>query len=414
MRYFARFATTTVAIVFVAMLSWPGIALAQGWPGVFDPLTLRTFNLEIDPADWDTIRFDLTNEIEVPAQFWADDETPILVSVRRKSSRALPSEANPIKIGLKIDINELVSNQQWHGLVKLSLENGGDIPAVYEGMGWQLHQLAAAGGFYGPEQYPALANWVRVNINGTYVGVYSNVEQRDTQYLRNRGIRVSGQTWLYEIDDIDSWALESGDPHSPTFMTLCYAPFAPSGKGKKAGACATPNDATLESTLDSLIEMDAMLAQGAVDAFVDNPDALFSHGKNFFFADFTHSGLKRRYMPWDLDAVFRSTTGGIYGKAARRGVTQSPYQNVLLNHPGFRQRYNAILAALIADGGPLSAANLHTFLNALEPVLASALAEDPFSAGDGTGAFQSLRQWISARIPNVRSQLQNNGPPSTR
>lgn len=37
-----------------------------------------------------------------------------------KSSRALPSEANPIKIGLKIDINEFVASQQWHGLVKLS------------------------------------------------------------------------------------------------------------------------------------------------------------------------------------------------------------------------------------------------------------------------------------------------------
>jgi hypothetical protein len=57
--------------------------------------------LAIDPADWDTIRFDTTNEIEVPAQFWADGESPILVSVRRKSSRALPSESNPLKIGLK-------------------------------------------------------------------------------------------------------------------------------------------------------------------------------------------------------------------------------------------------------------------------------------------------------------------------
>ena len=43
---------------------------------------------------------------------WAPDgETTILVSVRRKSSRALPSEADPIKVGLKIDINEFVDGQ---------------------------------------------------------------------------------------------------------------------------------------------------------------------------------------------------------------------------------------------------------------------------------------------------------------
>ncbi len=252
------------------VLSLPVAAAAQSWPEVFDPLTLRTFNLTIDPADWETIRFDTSNEIEVPAQFWADDESPLLVSVRRKSSRALPSEANPVKIGLKIDINELVDGQLWRGLAKLSLENAGDIPALYEGMAWQLHQRTASAG--GPEAYPALANWVRVTINGEYVGVYTNVEQRDTQFLRNRGIRVSGKSWLYEIDDIDQWALESGDPHSPTFRALCYQPFAPAPKGKnRVAACQVPNDATLETTLDGLIEMDAMLAQGAVDAFADNP-----------------------------------------------------------------------------------------------------------------------------------------------
>src|SRR5688572_13985047 len=311
----------TLTAVMIALVAMAAPVSAQSWPRVFDPLVVRTFNLELEPADWDVIRFDTTNEIEVPAMFWADDEAPILVSVRRKSSRALPSEQDPIKIGLKIDINEFVSSQQWRGLVKLSLENAGDVLALREGMAWQLHQLAADAGYYGPEAYPALANWVRVNINGVFVGVYSNVEQRDTQYLRNRGVRVSGATWLYEIDDIDSWALESGDPHSPTFLALCYSPFAPAGKGKNgSAACPTPSDAVLEAELDARIELDAMLAEGAIDAFVDNSDALFSHGKNFFFADFDHGGLKRRYIPWDLDTAFRGVSAGIYGKTARKGV----------------------------------------------------------------------------------------------
>jgi hypothetical protein len=403
-----------IAVVVLAHgFALQSVASAQSWPTVFDPLVLRTFNLTLDPADWDTIRFDTTNEIEVPAQFWADNEAPILVSVRRKSSRALPSEANPLKIGLKIDINELVSGQQWHGLAKLSLENAGDISALYEGMAWQLHQLTANAQFYGPEAYPALANWVKVTINGDNVGVYTNVEQRDTQFLRNRGIRVSGQTWLYEVDDIDSWSLESGDPHSSTFTTLCYSPFSPTGKGKTA-ACPTPADNILESRLDDLIEVDAMLAQGAVDAFIDNPDGLFSHGKNFFFADFAHSGLKRRYYPWDLDAVFRSATANIYGKAGRHGVTQSPYQRILLNHAGLRARYNAILSAMVAPEGPLSETSVNAFLDALEPVLAPALAADPFVSEPPAVTFGALRTWMSQRVANVQAQIQANGPPAPR
>lgn len=179
----------------------------------------------MDPVDWDIVRFDLSNEIEVPALFSADGEAPILVSVRRKSSRALPSESDPIKVGLKIDINEYVDGQLWHGLAKLSLENGGDVPVPYEGMAWQLHQLASQSGFYGPEENAALANWVKVSVSGIALGVYTSVEQRDTQFLRNRGVRVKGQTWFYEVDDINGWALEDGDPHSPTFTELCYAPY---------------------------------------------------------------------------------------------------------------------------------------------------------------------------------------------
>jgi hypothetical protein len=410
---FERVIRSCLIITAAAFVFAPIAARAASWPDVFSPVVVRDVQLQMDPADWETIRFDLTNEIEVPAWLAADGEVPILVSVRRKSSRALPSEADPRKIGLKIDINEYVSGQLWNGLAKLSLENGGDVPVVYEGMAWQLHELASQAGFYGPEQHAALANWVTVSVNGEALGVYTSVEQRDSQFLRNRGIRVKGSTWLYEVDDIDMWALEDGDPHSPTFQTLCYPPFAPAPK-RGPSQCATPPDGVLESALDSLIEMDAMLAEGAVDAFTANPDALFTHGKNFKFADFAHSGLKRRYYPWDLDAVFRSTATSIYGDAGRRSVTQTPYERILLNHPGLRARYNAILLALVADGGPLSETTLDALLDAVEAALAPALLADPYAGPDAVAAFDSLRGWVPARIADVRAQVAVNGPPPPR
>src|SRR5687767_3042487 len=52
----------TLAAVIAAVLTLPASASMQAWPEVFDPFTLRTMNLTIAPADWDTIRFDLTNE----------------------------------------------------------------------------------------------------------------------------------------------------------------------------------------------------------------------------------------------------------------------------------------------------------------------------------------------------------------
>ena len=391
----------------------PARAQTPEWQAVFNPFQLLSLHLELSDADWDTIRFDTTNEIEVPAQFWADGEAPILVSVRRKSSRALPSEADPRKIGLKVDINELVDGQLWHGLNKLSLENGGDNDPITEGLAWNLHEMASVDGFYGAGYHPALAAWVRVYVNGNYLGVYTSVEQRDKQFLRNRGLFVNNQTWLYEIDDISSVALEEGDPHSPTYNALCYSPFRTGNR--RSGVCATPNDAALEAELEAYIDMQAMLTQGAVDAYTANGDALFSHGKNYFFADFL-GGRKRMYYPWDLDAVFGGSNANIYAKESggnRPKLTQSAFQSVILNHPTYRARYNAIMLGLV--DGPISVANIHAFLDQAELAVGQALAEDPYAqVGDVGAHFDGLRQWVAARDANVRVQVANNNRPSPR
>jgi len=379
-------------------------ASTDTWPGVFDPFTVLSLYLDLDDNDWDTIRRDNTNTIEVPAQFYATGETPIAVTVRRKSSRALPSESNPIKIGMKV---KTVSGR-WHGVTTLSLENGGDKGPVIEGLAWNLHELASVEGLYGVDYHPALASWVRVYLNGDYIGVYVNAEQRNKQFLRNRFGTTDGK-WLYEIDDINLWALEAGDPHSPAFTALCFSPFQAGGR-KGTGNCPQPSDAQLETLLNQYIDMQAMLTQGAIDAFTDNGDALFSHGKNFSFVDFDDPAMRRAYYPWDLDAVFRKTDANIYGAGSGRKFTQSPYQSVILNHPAFRAQYNQIMLGLFDAAGPLSESNLHAFLDAAEAVVQPALNEDPYVGAFGSGEFARLKSWISTRIPTVRGQALANEP----
>ena len=401
-------------LALLALVAAPAVQ-AQAWPDVFNPFQVLTLNLELAPEDWDTIRHDTTDSIEVPASFWADGEsTPLLVLVRRKSSRALPSEADPVKVGLKIDINELVDGQKWRGLTKVSLENGTDSGVVEEGVAWNLHRLAS--GSYGYQA--AYAAWVQLRVNGQLIGVYVNAEQRDKQMLRNRGLWTAGETWLYDQSDIGPPEREEGDGNSPTYDALCYVPFRAS-KGGDA-TCRTPKDVELATQLPQLVNMSGMLTQGAVDAYIDNPDALLSHGKNFHFADFTDplgtgKDTRRLYFPWDLDAVFRSTpAASIYGGKSGRKITTSPYQEVILRHPLFRAQFNQIMIDLL--DGPLSVANVHSFLSQAELALSDALAADPYPTSDGSAAdqFQRLRQWVAARDANVRNQVTANGPPAPR
>lgn len=369
-------------------------------------------------AAWDVVRFDTTNSIELPAVLSIDGGADMNVKVRRKSSRALPSETDPRKVGLKVDLPK----GNIYGVTKLSLENGGDVSPIAEGLAWNLHQQATGTGFY-PDGYdPALANWANVSVNGDNLGVYTSVEQRNRQFLANRGWAVSDPTWLYEGDDVGFPVVEQGPTTtdgsitpSPTSSTLCYEPFVPANT-----QCPTPSDYDLSVQLPATIDMTSMLTQAAVDAFSANNDALISKGKNYHFVDRT--GDKRRYFPWDLDAVFRGSPTdasiNIYSTSAtvnRRSTsyTQSAYQGVILNHPTFRRQFNTIMLGLL--DGPLGPTVLSNFLDSiLTEEMRAAFAADPYvSAVIGPSLddhITKMKAWISQRSTAVRSQVQANVP----
>ena len=404
----------------------PAQAQSLPWPQLYDPHVLRQLDLTLAPADWDTIRHDTTNSLKVAATLQLDGGTPVAVTVRRKSSRALPSEADPRKVGLKVDVD----SGTWQGVKKLSLENGGDSGPVKEGVAWALQQLAAPAPYHA-----ALAAWVNVRVNGENLGVYVNVEQRDKQFLRNRGLYDAPTTWVYKQDDIgpvERDVAPTEDPasplyDSPAFKALCWVPFgsgsasgttATAGGGKKGGGgstgCTAPKtDRELWEQLTQWIDMDAMLRQGAVDAITDNGDALFTKGKNFFVLDFAASrNQPRLYYPWDLDGVFRSTTAGIYGVVGRGGkVTQTPYQQVVLNHPLARARYNALLLELL--NGPLALAQLYPWLDAAYAAVLTDLHNDPYHRAS-VGDFERLKTWLAARDGQVRAQVNANSAPLPR
>src|SRR6266508_5916346 len=92
-----------ITLLAVGLLSGAGMARAQppSYTTLYNPLNVFNLNLEMDPADWAAVQADTTLDLEKPAWFYADGESKLLVSVRRKS---LVNTGN--KFGLKIDINE--------------------------------------------------------------------------------------------------------------------------------------------------------------------------------------------------------------------------------------------------------------------------------------------------------------------
>jgi hypothetical protein len=387
-------------IALMGLLAWPRAASAQGWPEVFNPYQVLQLNLEMGATDWQTVQNDTTFNIEVPAFFWADGEPPISVSVRRKSAPQMQNGTPFAKVALKIDINEFVQGQTWHNLSKLSLETGDGDNIFNEGMAWHLNRMAS-----GPEGYnypvpAAMGAWVRLNINGMYTGVYLSVEQRDTRFLRNRGIYTPGDTWLYDVKDPGLFQVETGEGDSPTVQQLCYRPF----ETGSAGLCPFPGQAQMVAQLDNLVEMRSMLTMAAIDAFCGNGDAIFTAGKNFTYADFgTASGRKRMYFPWDLDAVLGGNAGGFY-------TTNSQYGSTILGVPQYRALYSRIMNDLLC--GPMSEQNIIAFIDAMEPILTPHILQDPNSGveDDVPEFFDNRRNWIRSRITVIGSQVEGWTP----
>jgi hypothetical protein len=404
---------SALLVTFTMSLS-PTLLSAQtaGWPEVFNPFHVVTLHFELDPAIWEDIKrdtnyYDPVLNIRVPCLMWADGETNKLeVQIRRKADPAMPSEEDPQKVSLKIDINEYVTGQEWRGLKKLSPESGaGGNGVVREGLAMNLHRLAAEHGFYDYEA--GYGAWVRVVVNGNYVGLYSSPEQRDKQFLRNRGLYQPGAVWLYEINAGTFLDTTVATTNSPTYDFLCFSPFRT--------ACSQPAIPTvalaLETNLQAWVDMPGMLTLAAIESFVANNDGLFTkNGKNSFAVDYLPSlQRKRQYYPWDLDAGFTDTTLNIYtggpGPLANR-----PYQTQILAHYWFRDQYRHIFSDLL--DGPLHPATLTDFLNQLEPVLTPYLLEDPNSGGAPASQFASIRQYFTNRAANVRGQIGDLvGPP---
>ncbi len=357
---------------------------ATGCPGVYNPDQMLELSFEMASGDWNTILADLTYSTYVTAQMSCNGEPAITVGVRRKRS------GGAMKVGLKVDVDFAIANQNFHGLKKLSLENGvssgdntdsadaRDYMAEY--LGWRL--MVQSGAVTGR------AAFVLVRVNGAVVGVYVNVEQPDKRFLANRLGENDG--WLYKksggVDDgFKTHELDGlDDPYDDWF---CFWASSP---------CPVPAADVLAAELPGRLHIDQMLRVGAVNAIMANTDSIFFKDNNYYWYD---SAPGRLYFAWDLDTSMNGSTDVITGGG---GGQTAMYTDVLFSH--WLADYRRILGELI--GERLTAAVITSEIDRAESVSASGFEVDPYVTGSAASAGDTLRGWWSARIPEVQAQLQ--------
>lgn len=349
---------------------------AIGCAGVFNPDQLLDLTVTMAPADWDALRADTTNSIYYPAQLACGDDPPQQVGIRRKRSGGTQ------KVGLKLDVN-LYVDQRFHGLNKLSLENGvsegggDDAEArdlVAEYLSWRF--MVRSGAISGR------AVFVRVTVNGE-PGVYVNVEQVDKRFLRSRLGEDDG--WLYKKSGSadDGYKTRETEPN-PYEGDYCFW---------RIPACAPPPAEELATELPVKVDLPQLLRIGAVNAMIANGDAILLKDNNYYFYD---RGV-RHYLPWDLDTTMARPYDVFTGTVP--GGT-SMYTGVLF--PQWAPDYLAVVRELLA--GPLAIGAIDGELDRALAVAAAALDADPRVTSSTAAAVDDLRRFWRTQHAAVTAQ----------
>ncbi|RLE17876.1 MAG: hypothetical protein DRJ50_13580, partial [Actinobacteria bacterium] len=325
--------------------------------------------------------------------FRCENGPEIEIGVRRKNGKAEPSETDPQKPALKIDINEFVPGQAFSGKVKLDLENGGDSSGgtsdggsengLREGFSWFLMNEAGV--------VASRVAWVNIWINGDLKGLYTHVEQVDKSFLVDHGIDDGG--WLFKGPSNEQRTRE-GEPNPFYFNWYPFDHVSPE----------EPQPADWHDQTPQRVDMPQVLTVAATTNFIANTDGVIFKDNNYWYYDwsvFPEGQQPRLYLPWDLDTTLKKTDEAILGRPHNNGHMA---QALLRDDPFFQAQYYQTYNDLL--NGPLSLSSTQAYLDTLEPILSPHINADPNqTVGSALDQFQMVRDFLAARTTFVTNAL---------
>jgi hypothetical protein len=402
---------------------------------LFDINTIHSLYIVMAPSDYEVMRFSADNaqgkvypeEIEPGVwehTYWqgylSDNQAGpfINVAIRRKSDPAHPSEADPQKFSLKIDISRPKSgftpeNQRFGGKKKLSLECGSDGFMVSEGLSWNIYNAAGV--------ISSRSAWIKVYMSTDfgasfrYMGLYNNVEQVDEEFLEDHMPDRHDYGFLYKITDYDGEIKKTREDESNPFEFNWY-PFDHATHVTET----VPPPADWLTQTPERVDMDQLMKFAAVENFLANTDGTVNKGNNYWYYDWaTHPDdpnlmdpaykQPRMYFPWDLDTTMNSSNADMSILHAQNGhfmeglILEQDESGTPFGYETYGASYFDTYRNLL--DGPLTKANLLALIDTIESAIAMELDADPCAETTSTEKFARLRTFVQDRWDSIDEQL---------
>jgi spore coat protein CotH len=195
--------------------------LAERYEQAFPDDRVLTVRIVMDSADWQAMQSDVVAKVFYRADVWIDDELVPDVAVRTKGSSSLMGAASSTKfrVGLKVDLNFFNAERSYHGVQKMVYNNGFSDPTLMRE--FLSYEVMALMGVPTPR-----ACFADVWVNGSHLGVYTQVEAIDAGFLMASFDDYDGNLYKPEVQagaldwtEADMIAEAARDAASPTTTT---------------------------------------------------------------------------------------------------------------------------------------------------------------------------------------------------
>jgi hypothetical protein len=320
---------------------------------VFDDTKIHAYELTFYTEHWvDSLEYYKNQPTEeyIPARcvYRMGSDSIVLdsIGVRYKGNSSYNFAANSPKKPFKFSFDEYKAGQRFFGIKKINFSNGAKDPTMLrEKIAYDII------GRYLPAPRAAFAT---IAVAGTFIGLYTQVEQVDKIFLGRHFADNDGN--LYKSSDNGASLLYKG-PNASDYAAeyeLKTNETANDWSAFIAMLQVLNNAAAVDFTRSAggSLALDNACRYLAFNMVLSNFDSYTGSGRNFYAYDDPSAG-RFTIIPWDLNLAFGVYTNNWNVTTADIGAVsnaaQRPLNKRILDNDSLRQTYCAYIAAMI-DG----------------------------------------------------------------
>ena len=370
----------------------------------FDENVVTTYEITIDPADWNSMVADPESNVWRRMTLVWEGETWTDVAVHPSGQHSrVPGNPKP---SLHLSFEEFVPSRHFHHLPSLKLNSHIDDPALMRER--LTYGLARAFGIKAPREVHA-----RVVVNGAYLGLYGAEERVTKKFVKENFGGESNQLYKFSgtFTDVDDLG-DDASRYVPGMFEAHVDTLPPDAEGIR-DFVVTLNRGTYDATA-AMFDVEVFLREIAVETVTGEEDAILAGPddqgnvwtNNFYLTKVVATG-KYTIIPWDRNEDYwrQPATSPITEAFDRHVLTR----RILWERPDNLDRLRTLLRQLL--DGPGATAAMQQRFDFIHAQIQPHLQAEPVNPARPR-TYQmwldeaaELRAYIQQRNDGVRAQL---------